>query len=184
MKTLKKIGIVILIIIALPFIIALFVPRSYTVSVSETINRPQQEVFDYVRILDNQKDYSVWVMADPNLNPEIIGTDGTVGAIQRWDSKMEGVGAGEQEITSLTPDRMDVDLRFKRPFEGNAKAANIFKALSETQTQITSEFYSNDPYPFNLMSYTFGRGMIRDAQTQNLQNLKRILEQANTQAQQ
>ena len=177
MKLWKKILIVIACIIVLPFIIALFVPRSYTVSVSETINQPRDTVYDYIRILNNQQNYSVWVMEDPNLNPEIVGTDGTVGATQKWDSKNENVGAGEQEITALTPDRMDVDLRFKRPFEGNAKAAYLFKPLSENQTEITAEFYSNSPWPFNLPSYLFGKKMIAEAQTTNLQNVKRILEQ-------
>lgn len=177
MKILKRIGIALIILLALPFIIALFIPRTYTVSVSETINQPKQVVFDYVRILNNQKKYSVWVMADPNLNPEISGTDGTVGAIQKWNSKIDDVGEGEQEITSLTMDRMDVDLRFKRPFKGEAKAANIFQEVSENQTILTSEFYSNDSYPMNLPSYIFGRSMMKKAQTQNLQNIKRILEQ-------
>lgn len=176
MKILKKAAIVLAVLIALPFVAALFVPNTYTVSVSETINRPKQVVYDYVRVLDNQKEYSVWVMQDTLLNPAIIGTDGTVGAIQRWNSKNEEVGEGEQEITALTPDRMDVDLRFKRPFEGEAKAANIFKAVSENQTLITSEFYSKDSYPVNLPSYLFGRKMIEEAQTKNLQNIKRILE--------
>lgn len=177
MKALKRIGIALLILIALPFIIAIFIPKSYTVSVSETINRPRQVVFDYVRILENQKDYSIWVMADPDLKPVITGTDGEVGAIQKWNSKVDDVGEGEQEITALTPDRMDIDLRFKRPFKGTAKAANLFKAITENQTMLTSEFYSNDPYPMNLPSYIFGRKMMKEAQTKNLQNIKRILEQ-------
>lgn len=177
MKILKRIGIVILIIIALPLIIALFIPKSYTVSVSEIIDQPKQVVYDYVRILENQKEYSIWVMQDPNLKPEIIGTDGTVGAIQKWNSTMNEVGEGEQEITALTADRMDVDLRFKRPFKGTAKAANIFREISENQTKITSEFYSKESYPMNLPSYLFGRKMIREAQTKNLQNIKQLLEE-------
>jgi hypothetical protein len=177
MKILKRIGIVILILILLPFIVAIFIPRSYTVSVSETINQPKQVVYDYVRILNNQKNYSVWVMADPNLNPVITGTDGSVGAIQKWNSKVDDVGEGEQEITSLTPDRMDLVLRFKRPFAGTSKAANIFKSITDNQTILTSEFYSNESYPMNLPSYIFGRKMIEKSQIKNLQNIKHILEQ-------
>ncbi|MFY9308959.1 MAG: SRPBCC family protein [Bacteroidia bacterium] len=176
MKLWKKIVIVIVCIILLPFIVAIFIPRTYTVAVSETINKSQQEVYDYIRLLDNQKNYSIWVMEDPNLNPQIVGTDGTVGAIQKWNSKLEDVGEGEQEITALSPERMDVDLRFKRPFEGDAKAAYLFKAVSDSQTVITAEFYSNSPYPFNLPAYLFGKKMIAEAQTTNLQNVKRILE--------
>ncbi|MDQ3392653.1 MAG: SRPBCC family protein [Bacteroidota bacterium] len=180
MKTLKIISIAIAVIIALPLIVALFVPKTFTVSVSETINQPRQRVYDYVRILDNQKDYSVWVMADSSLNPEIIGKDGTVGAVQKWNSQIDDVGEGEQEIKALTPERMDVELRFKRPFAGTAKAANIFKFISENKTLLTSEFYSDSKYPMNLPSYLFGRKMMEDAQTKNLQNIKRILENPNS----
>lgn len=177
MKILKRISIAVLILIAIPFIVALFIPRTYTVSVSETINKPKQVVFDYVRMLDNQKKYSVWVMADPDLKPVITGIDGTVGAIQKWNSKIKDVGEGEQEITALTPDRIDLDLRFKRPFKGNSKAADIFKSVSENQTLLTVEFYSKESYPMNLPSYIFGRNMVKKDQIKNLQNLKRILEQ-------
>ncbi len=177
MKILKNIGLAIVLFLAALLAVALFIPRTYTVSVSETINQPRQKVFDYVRMLNNQTQYSVWVMADPNLNPVITGIDGTVGAIQKWNSKIDDVGEGEQEITALTPERMDLEIRFKRPFAGTSKAANIFKSVSENQTLLTSEFYSNDSYPLNLPSYIFARKMIEKAQVKNLKNIKRILEQ-------
>ena len=181
MKILKIVGIALLAIIVLPFIIALFVPKSYTVSVSETINKPRQEVYDFIRILDNQKKYSVWVMEDPNLKPEILGTDGTIGATQKWNSQNDNVGEGSQTITSLSIDRMDVALKFIRPFEGTAKAAYLFQEDGSGKTKLTAEFYSNDRYPFNLMSYFIGRKMIQEAQTTNLKNVKNILEKSSPQ---
>lgn len=176
MKILKGLLITIGGLIALLLIVALFTPKDYTVSVSETINKPKQDVVNYVTMLGNQQQYSEWVKADPNLHPEIIGTDGTVGAIQRWNSKDDNVGEGEQQITSLTADRMDVDLHFKRPFEGEAKAANIFKAVSENQTLMTAEFYEHAKFPMNLMSYFIGKKMIEETQKKNLKNIKNILE--------
>ena len=176
MKILKTILVVIVAIIAFLLIIALFVPKNFEVRVSQTVNQPKQMVYDYLRLLDNQKEYSVWVMQDPNLNPEISGTDGTVGAVQKWNSKMDDVGEGEQEITALSPDRIEVEIRFKRPFEGKARAANTFKVISENQTEVISEFYSEGKYPFNLMAYFFGRPMMEKAEKQNLDNVKRILE--------
>ena len=176
MQILKIIGIGIVILIAVLLILAIFIPKEFTISVSETINKPQQEVYDYIRILKNQEKYSVWVMEDPNLVPEIIGTDGTVGAIQKWNSKMDGVGEGEQEITAMSIDRIDLDLRFKRPMKGESKAANILSKVSENQTTLTSEFYSKSTYPLNLMSYFMGGYIIKKAQTQNLKNIKKILE--------
>jgi hypothetical protein len=176
MKIIKKILIAIVVIIAIPLIAALFVPKTYTVSVSETISKPKQVVFDYVRILDNQKNYSEWVMADPNSDIKIEGTDGTVGATQTWNSKDDNVGEGSQTITALTPDRMDVDLNFIRPFEGHSKAADIFESISETETKVTMEFYSESVYPMNLPSYLFGKKMIAETSAKNLKNLKEILE--------
>lgn len=53
MKLWKKILIGLVCLIALPLIIALFVPKSYTVSVSETINVSRDSVYNYMRILKN-----------------------------------------------------------------------------------------------------------------------------------
>jgi hypothetical protein len=176
MKIVKRILIGVVALIALLLLVALFIPKHYTVSVSETINQPKAMVMDYLKLLKNQEEYSEWVMADPNLHPEISGIDGSVGAIQRWNSKNDNVGEGEQEITAITDSRIDMEMRFKRPFEGTARAANILEVISDGQTKVTSEFYSNDKYPFNLMSYFFGRKMIQDTEVKNLKNLKKILE--------
>ncbi len=176
MKILKRLLLAIVGIIALLLIIALFIPKQYTVTVSETINRPQAEVFDYVKMIRNQENYSVWVMADTITPLEYIGEDGTLGFIVRWDSPNNDVGAGEQEIIHITDTRMDVDLRFKRPFEGKAKAATIVEAISENECKVIFEFYGESPYPMNLMSI-IGKKFIRDAEIQTLKNLKTILEQ-------
>lgn len=176
MKIVKIVGFSLLGLIVLLLIAAALTPRTYTVSVSETIDVPTSAVKDYVRILNNQKNYSVWVMADPNMVPEITGTDGEVGASQYWNSPVKDVGEGRQTITAITDNRIDMDLEFMRPFKGTAKAATLFEAITPNQTLVTSEFYGNDPYPINLMAYWFGRGMLADAQKRNLANLKGILE--------
>lgn len=173
MKILKKILFFIVALIALLLIVALFVPKTYTISVSETINKPKQEVFDYVKLIKNQENYSVWVLEDPKIKVQYSGTDGTVGAMSSWTSDVMGVG--EQKITKISPNRIDVDLHFKEPMEGNHKAATILEAISPTQTKVTSEFYGNEPYPLNALSF-IGKHMINDAEIKNLKNLKTILE--------
>ncbi len=175
MKILKGILFAIVGLIALLLIVALFIPKTYTVSTSITIDKPQQEVFDYVKIIKNQENYSEWVMADPNIAMTYTGTDGTVGFIAAWNSKDDNVGEGSQQITAVTNDRVDVDLKFVRPFEGEHKAATIAKAVSENQTVVTSEFYGSDSYPMNIMSI-IGKSMIRETQEKNMKNLKAILE--------
>jgi hypothetical protein len=176
MRALKIIGITIISVLGLLVIVALLTPKQYTVSTSLVINKPQAEVMEYMKMLKNQKEYSEWVKADPNNEPEIVGVDGTVGAIQKWDSPNENVGKGEQQITALTESRMDVDLRFEKPFKAEAKAADITEKVSETETKLTTEFYANDKFPFNLMGYYMGRPMIEETMNKNLQNIKTILE--------
>jgi hypothetical protein len=176
MKALKFIFLGLLAIIAIALIAALFVPNRYEIVKSTIIAQPKQVVYDYTKILANQDKYSVWMMADPNMKPSITGTDGTVGATQSWNSKVDDVGEGSQTITAMTDDKIDIDLNFVRPMKSTAKAAMTYKAIDSMHTQLTSVFYGDDKYPFNLMAKLFGEKMIGDAETKNLQNIKNILE--------
>ena len=176
MKIIKKIIIGILAFIALLLVVALFIPNDYTVSVSTVINKTKSEVFDYVKNIKNQEKYSIWMMEDPNVVMDYQGIDGTVGFKASWNSKDDNVGEGSQQITVVSDERIDVDLHFERPMKGDDKAATIVKAVSENQTKVTSEFYGHSTYPLNLMSL-IGKKIITDAQTQNLANLKKILEE-------
>lgn len=175
MKIVKIILIGIVAISALMLLIALFLPKDYTVTQSIIIERPQVEVFNYVKIIDNQKYYSIWVMEDPNSLMTTKGVDGTVGYISAWDSQNKNVGKGEQEIVKINEERIDVDLRFERPFKSEAKASTTCKAIDATHTEVTNEFYGHSSYPMNLMT-VFMKGMLGDAMKKNLTNLKEILE--------
>jgi hypothetical protein len=175
MKILKFIFLGVIGLMALLLLIALFIPNDYTVSVSTTINKPKQEVFDYVKLIKNQENYSIWVMQDPNVNMDYQGVDGTVGFKASWDSKDDNVGAGSQQITAVSEERIDVDLHFDRPMKGDDKASTLLESISENETKITAEFYGHSSYPMNLMNFV-GEKIINDAQTQNLTNLKKILE--------
>jgi len=176
MRIVKKIVFGLLALIILLLIVALFMPKDYTVSVSTTINQPKAVVFDYVKLIKNQEEYSVWVMQDPNVVMKYTGTDGTVGFRAAWNSKDDNVGEGSQQIVKITDDRIDVDLHFERPMKGDAKAATFVESVSGNQTKVTNEFYGHSDYPMNLMSL-IGKKFITDAQTQNLANLKKILEE-------
>ncbi len=176
MKIIKSIGIALAGIIILLFIAALLIPNSYTVSTSILINKPQQEVFDYVKVLKNQEAYSVWLMADKGMPIVYAGVDGTVGASMTWNSKDDNVGAGSQTITTiLGNERIDVDLKFIRPMSDNATASTMLKTTADKQTEVRSEFYGESKFPMNLMNF-IGQRFIKEAEVQNLENLKKILE--------
>lgn len=168
--------IVLIATIAVVLIAALFIPKTYTVSVSTVIEKPISEVFSYIKIIRNQEHYSVWVMQDPNIVLNYTGTDGTVGFKAAWVSQIKNVGEGEQEIMNIVENKqVDMQLRFKKPVPGEQKASTFTEALTDAETRITAEFYGNAPYPINLMS-AIGKSIITKAQTQNLANLKKVLE--------
>lgn len=59
MKILKRVLLVLLIIIAIPFIIALFVSNDFQARSTILIDKPREEVFEYVRQVSNQEDFGV-----------------------------------------------------------------------------------------------------------------------------
>ena len=53
MKILKTVLLVITVLVAIPLVVALFVKRDYGVERQVEINKPRQEVFEYVKYLKN-----------------------------------------------------------------------------------------------------------------------------------
>lgn len=178
MRILKRILIVIMILIAIPLITALFVKKDYAVEKEVVINKPKQVVFDYVKMLKNQDNYSVWAMKDPNMKKGYKGTDGTPGFIASWESQNKEVGTGEQEILKITEgERIDFKLRFKVPFEAQDDAYMITEAVGENQTKVKWGFKGAFPYPMNLMNLfmDMDKAVGKDL-SEGLNNLKTVVE--------
>ena len=83
-------------------ITASFTRKHYTLLRSITIKAPSAQVFNYVKEVKNQHNYSKWVMMDPDAATTYTGIDGNVGFTHAWDSTNKSVGKGEQEIVRIT----------------------------------------------------------------------------------
>lgn len=177
MKILKRIVLILIIIIAIPLVIALFVKKEYTVEREIIINKPQREVFDYVRFLKNQDNYNKWTRMDPNMKKDFRGTDGTVGFVYAWDGNSDA-GQGEQEIKDIRDGvSVDVELRFKRPFESTASAPFVTSALAPGQTSLKWGMKGKNPYPLNFMNLFMDKILGKDLES-SLDILKLILERS------
>ena len=174
MKIIKKIIYASLAIIVLALIAAFFMPKDYAVERDVTINKPIYSVFNYVKYLKNQNEFSVWANIDPNMKSTFKGTDGAVGAISAWESKVKEVGIGEQEITQITEGkRLDFELRFKEPMNDTAKGFMSTERISDNQTKVKWGIYGTFPYPFNVMlPFMKMDEMIGKDLQQGLDNLK------------
>ena len=179
MKILKGILIFLGSIIVLALIIAFFVPKDYTIDRSITINKPSEEVFDYIKYLKNQDNFSKWATMDPGMTKTYTGTDGQPGFISAWDSQNDDVGKGEQEILKVTEgERIDYEIRFIKPFESNSMAYLATQEVSENKTKVTWSFSGNMNYPMNLMLLFMDfEKMIGEDLDTGLANLKERMEQ-------
>ncbi|MCI2285491.1 SRPBCC family protein [Colwellia sp. MSW7] len=174
----KKISIIIVIILALPLVAALFVSNNYAVEREVTINRSKTEVFNYIKQLKNQDNYSKWANIDPTMEKSYRGTDATVGFVSAWHSNNEEVGTGEQEIIKITEGKqIDYELRFISPFESTSPAYMATIAMAEQQTKVVWGFEGHMDYPTNLMlAFMDFEKIIGDDLQTGLDKLKIILE--------
>lgn len=179
MKIIKYLVIAIIGLIAVVCILGLIAPKDFAIEREVTINKPKDQVFAYLKEVKNQDNYSIWNKRDPNMKKSFRGTDGTVGFVAVWDSQDKNVGAGEQEIKSITEgSRIDMELRFTRPFESTSQAYMSAESAGEGQTKVKWGFNGKMPYPMNAMMLFMN--MDKEAGKDlgdGLANLKAVLEQ-------
>ena len=171
MKFLKYLAFFLLGIIILLLIVALFAPKSFHAEGSSIINKPKQEVFNFVKQVKNQEHYGVWFRMDKNIQKNYTGTDGTVGFRYEWKSDV--VGNGAQVITKIDEgNRVDMDLFFQESKEP-AKSYILTEETAPNQTKVTWVIDGNMPYPMNIMGlfYNMNNDFI-----QGTKNLKDYLE--------
>ncbi len=174
MKILKKILLVLVGIVALALVAAAILPKSYDVKVSKTYNLPQQQLFDYIKMLGNQKEYSEWLKPDPKISIEQMGTDGTKGAKMRWAGNAD-VGEGMQEILAIDSSKIEVEIIFYAPLASTAQIFYHFKKLGPNSTELTLNFKGDSPFPMNLMSHLIGVPMIKSTTEKNFENIETLI---------
>jgi len=177
MSLLKKLLLGLNLSIAFLLLVALFTKKDFGVEKEITINKPKSQVFAYLKSLKSQNEWSRWGRLDPNMKAEYVGKDSTVGFISKWEGNDE-VGVGEQEIKKIVEgERIDFELRFKKPFESTSAAYLITKGAGENATIVKWGFSGSMDYPMNLMLLFMDmeEGIGRDFK-EGLANLKAKLE--------
>ncbi len=174
-KILKVFLVIIASLLVIVLIAALFIKKSYLVERSVTINKPSTEVFEYVKYLKNQDNFSKWAKLDPNMKKQYIGTDATVGFVSSWQGNKD-VGIGEQEIKGITEgQKIDYELRFKEPMEDVSKAVLSTDSVGQNQTLVKWNINGKSPYPLNFMCLFMDKMIGPDLEV-GLSNLKVLME--------
>lgn len=178
MKFLKLFLGILVALIAIVLIISLLLPGSFDVQRTITIEQPKTVVYDYIKYLKNQDNFSKWTKIDPAMKKIFHGEDGTVGFVSAWSSDHKDVGKGEQEIIKIEEGlRIDYELRFIEPWESTSPAFMSVDSISATQTIVTWGFHGEMAVPMNLMLLFMDmEENLGDDLAGGLDNLKQILE--------
>ena len=169
--------IIIVAIIPVWLIVAFLMSKEMSIERTIIINKPRNQVFEFLKLTKNQDQFSVWNRTDPEMKKEYRGTDGTVGFVYSWNSSTnKNVGAGEQETTHIEENKkIEYEVRFIRPMQQVAKCAFVLKAVTPSQTLVQWAFYGHTHYPLNVLKFVFAKMLGRDLE-KSLKDLKVLLE--------
>ena len=79
--------------------------------------------------------WSPWEDVDPSMQRTYTGPESGVGAHYAWKGNRKA-GEGSMEITGSSPERIDVDLAFMKPFENKNKVSFELRPTG-TGTEVT-----------------------------------------------
>ncbi len=143
---------------------------------SVNINKDVHEVFEYVKYTKNQMNYSKWNMTDPDQKTAELGEDGTVGHVFSWDSQLDTVGAGRQEIKNIIEDQeVQYELKFERPIKSVALSSMKVDKTSEGHTKVTWSFESELDESMSAQAERMQNEIGADID-ESLSHLKKLLE--------
>ncbi len=168
---------IILGIIGAILIVALFIPKSMKATREIIINKPNAEVFQYIKYLKNQQNYSKWATMDPHIKNEYRGIDGEPGFVNSWVGNKK-VGEGEQEIKGIEEGKQLItELRFIKPFKSVAKSTMSTASINDSSTKVSWGFEGQMNYPMNVLKLFMNmEKSIGDDFNIGLHNLKTLME--------
>lgn len=164
-------------IVLILILLGLIAPKNYEVSRSIVIDRDIKNVFQYLKMVKNQDNWSPWKKKDPNMVQSSIGADGEVGFISKWKGNKQ-VGEGEQEIISIIENEsIDTQLRFFKPWKSESIGHFVVNTVEEKQTLVTWGFSGKNKFPMSIfMLFMNMDKMVGKDFEEGLASLKEILE--------
>ena len=83
---------------------------------STTIAAPPERLHDLIDDFHQWRSWSPWEDVDPDLRREYSGAESGVGARYAWEGNRKA-GKGNMEIVDTQPERVEVSLRFEKPWK-------------------------------------------------------------------
>jgi hypothetical protein len=115
MRALKTLLIIVGVVLVLVLILGMIGADTYRFERTVTIAAPAEQVHGHIATFAAMDKWSPWNEHDPNMKKTTEGTDGTIGAVWKWEGN-DDVGKGQQRLDSLTPTLIQTHLHFLEPF--------------------------------------------------------------------
>ncbi len=137
----KKVGVVILFLIAAFIVTGYLLPRQVHIERSIVIERPAAMMFELLNSYRYFNEWSPWAGRDPKAQFSISGPESGVGARMSWVGDPQLVGSGWQQIVASKPyEQIDIKLDFDA--QGIADTGFLLTTQGDS-TQVTWFFDSD-----------------------------------------
>ena len=103
---------------------------------STTIAAPPERVHGLINDFHAWRRWSPWEDVDPDLERDYSGAESGAGAKYAWAGNRKA-GKGDMEITSSTPERIDVRLAFEKPWKATNKVVFHLTPSGDSGTDVT-----------------------------------------------
>lgn len=119
MKILKVLGIVVVLLVAIILIGGQFLPKTYSVSRSTTINATDSVVYKNIADFNEFYKWNPWAKMEPTAKTKISGYVAQPGHLYEWAGRE--TGEGYMKVLEAKPNSLvDIELKFIKPIESLA----------------------------------------------------------------
>ena len=133
------------------------------------INAPPDAIRPLLTDFEAWQRWSPWEGLDPDLQRTYAGQG--VGAHYAWSGNKKA-GQGSMTMTSITPERLDVDLVFEKPFKATNQVAFVLTPQGDGRTEVAWSMTGERNLVFAVMGKLFFDNAIRKDFDRGLAALK------------
>jgi uncharacterized membrane protein len=179
MEALQKMVFLTVILLSIPFLLALYTPETLKTEEKIIIKKPVEEVYNYLKQVKNQSHYSYWASGDINIEKNFFGTDATEGFIMEWKGNSSKIGAGTLELLTLHKNtRLDFKVHLNSPFECIGEAYFTTRPIDSYNTEVVINFNGKVLYPYNMVLWFYDLNReLEKSLNASLTTLKYVLEE-------
>lgn len=157
--------------------------KEYDISRTVVINRPKEEVFNFVRQLKKERQWMPWFLNDFEGILKYKGEDGKLDSLLYWKGHRK-FNEGTQKIVKLNQGKI-IETRFLivRPFRIVLLEYKGLKELDDQKTKMVWGVRGNLAFPLSVISLIHPVDKAYGKQLEEgLKNLKTVLEAKNEKA--